>query len=163
MALNLTPFGRWTLRNKAAQRRLALRMALVTMSETISPEESFEYSLHQFLQWLEVLTMEPVELCNIWGNYNVAWELVFDLTADGNSVVTMSCSYLSEEQKQEVRGFLSSLDFIPKSLLVSATSASANQEAMNHSAWAPYKLGASALLQVLESAAVENRAYFSSL
>ena len=25
MALNLTPFGRWTLRDKAAQRRLALR------------------------------------------------------------------------------------------------------------------------------------------
>ena len=24
-ALNLTPFGRWTLRDKAAQRRLALR------------------------------------------------------------------------------------------------------------------------------------------
>jgi len=25
MALNLAPFGRWTLRDKAAQRRLALR------------------------------------------------------------------------------------------------------------------------------------------
>ena len=25
MALNLAPFGRWTLRHKAAQRRLALR------------------------------------------------------------------------------------------------------------------------------------------
>ena len=27
MALNLAPFGRWTLRDKAAQRRLALRCA----------------------------------------------------------------------------------------------------------------------------------------
>jgi len=27
MALNLAPFGRWTLRDKAAQRRLALRWA----------------------------------------------------------------------------------------------------------------------------------------
>ena len=26
-ALNLAPFGRWTLRHKAAQRRLALRYA----------------------------------------------------------------------------------------------------------------------------------------
>ena len=26
-ALNLTPFGRWTLRDKATQRRLALRCA----------------------------------------------------------------------------------------------------------------------------------------
>lgn len=28
MALNLAPFGRWTLRDEAAQRRLALRYAL---------------------------------------------------------------------------------------------------------------------------------------
>jgi hypothetical protein len=28
MALNLAPFGRWTLRDKAAQRRLALRYVL---------------------------------------------------------------------------------------------------------------------------------------
>ena len=27
LALNLAPFGRWTLRDKAAQRRLALRSA----------------------------------------------------------------------------------------------------------------------------------------
>ena len=27
MALNLAPFGRWTLRDKTAQRRLALRCA----------------------------------------------------------------------------------------------------------------------------------------
>ncbi len=30
MALNLAPFGRWTLRDKAAQRRLALRYAVKT-------------------------------------------------------------------------------------------------------------------------------------
>ena len=29
MALNLAPFGRWTLRDKAAQRRLALRFLSV--------------------------------------------------------------------------------------------------------------------------------------
>ncbi len=133
------------------------------MSETISLEESFEYSLHHFLQWLEILNMEPIALCNTWGNYNVAWELVSDLNADGNSVVTMSCSYLSEEQKQEVRGFLGSLNGIPKSLLVSATSASANQKAMSHPAWVPHKQRASALRQVLVSAAVKNRAYFSNL
>jgi hypothetical protein len=30
MALNLAPFGRWTLRDKAAQRRLALLQGLPT-------------------------------------------------------------------------------------------------------------------------------------
>ena len=33
MALNLAPFGRWTLRDKAAQRRLALRYASFTVNQ----------------------------------------------------------------------------------------------------------------------------------
>jgi hypothetical protein len=40
MALNLAPFGRWTLRDKAAQRRLALRWGihpLVPLSLIRSP------------------------------------------------------------------------------------------------------------------------------
>ena len=32
MALNLAPFGRWTLRDKAAQRRLALRYPALALS-----------------------------------------------------------------------------------------------------------------------------------
>ncbi len=36
MALNLAPFGRWTLRDKAAQRRLALRY----VSSKVSPAQS---------------------------------------------------------------------------------------------------------------------------
>lgn len=130
---------------------------------TISDEEGFEYSLHNFLQWLDVLTMEPVELCNAWGNYNVAWELISDLNADGNSVLKAAASYLSEEQKQEVSDFLDSLDNVPKSLLVSATTILANQEAMSDPCWLPYRKTARALLQALESAAARNRTYFSNL
>ncbi|WP_341316887.1 hypothetical protein WN982_36775 [Paraburkholderia sp. IMGN_8] len=133
------------------------------MTETISDEESFEYSLRNFLQWLEVVMMEPVELCNTWGNYNVAWELISDLNADGNVVLKAGCSYLSEEQKREVSAFLDNLNNIPKSLLVSATTISANQDAMSHPCWVPYRKTAWMLLQVLESAAARNRAYFSNL
>lgn len=133
------------------------------MSDAVSIEESFEYSLHNFLEWLRVMTLEPIALCNAWGNYNVAWELVADLKNDGDSVVTMPCSYLSEKQRQDVRGFLDSLANIPKELLVSATSVSANQEAMSHPCWVPYRSAASSLLRSLESAAVRNQGYFSSL
>ncbi|ANQ84334.1 hypothetical protein dqs_1280 [Azoarcus olearius] len=133
------------------------------MADVITPEESFEYSLHNFLQWLEVMTMEPVELCNAWGNYNVAWEFVSDLNTDGNAAITSSCSYLSEDQKQEIQSFLATLNSIPKSVLAGATSVSANQEAMSHPCWLPFKKSASALLKTLEPAAIKNRAYFSSL
>lgn len=50
------------------------------MTDEITLAESFEYSLQSFLQWLDVMTLEPIDLCNAWGNYNVAWELVADLT-----------------------------------------------------------------------------------
>jgi len=40
MALNLAPFGRWTLRNKAAQRRLALRSLDISPARQETPVES---------------------------------------------------------------------------------------------------------------------------
>jgi hypothetical protein len=137
-------------------------VGLLTMAEIISVEESFEYSLLNFLKWLEIMTMEPIELCNAWGNYNVAWELVSDLKGDGNVIVTLPCSYLTDYQNQEVSSFLSSLGDIPEPLLVSATTTPANQEAMSHSCWMPYRESALELIETLESAAKRNKEYFAS-
>ena len=131
--------------------------------DSISLEEGFEYSLRNLLKWLEILTMNPIDLCNAWGNYNVAWEIVDDFRSDGNSVITMPCSYLTEEQKLKIRLFLDSLDMIPKFLLVSATSIPENQEATSHSTWLPYKKSASILIKELETAAKRNKEYFSLL
>lgn len=133
------------------------------MADEITLEESFEYSLHNFLQWLEVMTLEPIELCNAWGNYNVAWELVSDLNTDGGASISSPCSYLNVQQKQAIQSFLASLGNIPKSVLVGATSVSANQEAMSHPCWLPFKASASALLKTLQSAATRNKAYFATL
>lgn len=127
------------------------------MTDTISLEESFECALRSFLEWLDVMTMEPLEQCDSWGNYNVAWELVSDLEADGRAVVEMSCSYLDERQKGEVRAFLSGLKRIPQGVLVSATTAEANLRAMSHPSWKPHKKAAATLIQCLESAAGRNR------
>lgn len=132
------------------------------MADEITLEESFEYSLHNFLQWLDVMTLEPVELCNAWGNYNVAWELVSDLNSDGNAAISNPYSYLNAYQKEEIQRFLASLENIPQSVLVGATSVSANQEAMSHPCWLPFKASASALLKTLEPAATTNRAYFAN-
>ena|ERR1700690_1442126 len=132
------------------------------MADTISQEESFEYSLHNLLRWLHVMTLQPVELCNAWGNYNVAWELVTDLKADGCLAITSPASYLTEDQKQKVSAFLESLGTIPQSLLVSATSTTENQEAMSHPRWAPFRESAARLLQQLEPAAKRNRVFFNT-
>lgn len=133
------------------------------MAVEITLEESFEYSLHNFLQWLEVMTLEPIELCKAWGNYNVAWEIVSDLNTDGTAAISSPCSYLNAQQKQAIQSFLASLGSIPKSVLVAATSIVANQEAMSHPCWLPFKASASALLKTLEPAANRNKEYFATL
>jgi len=133
------------------------------VADEITLEESFEYSLHNFLQWLEVMTLEPIELCNAWGNYNVAWEIVSDLNTDGTAAISSPCSYLNALQNQAIQSFLASLGNIPKSVLVGASSIVANQEAMSHPCWLPCKASASALLKMLEPAATRNKEYFATL
>ncbi|MEZ5456631.1 MAG: hypothetical protein R3F04_11065 [Lysobacteraceae bacterium] len=133
------------------------------MAEKISLDESFEYSLHNFSQWLEIITLEPIELCNAWGNYNVAWEIVSDLNTDGIAAISNPCSYLDVRQKQAIQDFLASLGGIPKSVLVGAASIVANQEAMSHPCWLPFKTSAIALIKTLEPAATRNKEYFSTL
>lgn len=130
------------------------------MGEEITNEEAYEYCLSNFLKWLDVLAMEPVELCDTWGNYNVAWELVNDLKTDGQCIVSMACGYLSESQKLKVRDFLGSLEAIPKSLLLGTTTVQENVEAMSHPCWQAYKKSSVALVQCLEPAAKRNRKFF---
>jgi hypothetical protein len=76
------------------------------MNDIITEQEFFEICLRNFLQWLELISMEPVELCNKWGNYNVAWELVTDLKADGSYIVDCPSGYLELNQKAEIINFL---------------------------------------------------------
>jgi hypothetical protein len=133
------------------------------MTESISEEESFEYCLKYFLQSLAVLIMEPIELCDVWGNYNVAWELVADLKFDGKSINSSNCSYLTDNQRQEVHAFIDGLAVIPETLFVSATTATANQQAMSHACWVPIRKSADALIHALESASKRNAEYFKCL
>jgi hypothetical protein len=56
-ALNLAPFGRWTLRDKAAQRRLALRWAKAHsqhLSVLIDPEHN-EITCKYFIFWCIII------------------------------------------------------------------------------------------------------------
>jgi len=131
------------------------------MTETIQDDELFEHNLHHFLEWLEVLVMQPKDACETWGNYNVAWELVNDLKLDGNAITANPYSYLTEDQKQEIINFLSSLVKIPESILVSATTPEANEEAMSHPYWKNYRLAAQKLIKILGSASKRNKEYFS--
>jgi hypothetical protein len=129
----------------------------------VTEQEVFEYALRNFLEWLRIMTLPHAELCEVWGNHNVARELISELRADGDCVVSMPCSYLSAVQRQVVEDFLESLEKIPESILVSATSAAANLEAMSNACWVPYRSFAGAILDQLHSAAIRNKEYFLHL
>lgn len=130
------------------------------MPEEMTVDEWFEYTLRNFLRALEVMTLEPIEQCQVWGNYNVAWELVTDLKNDGADIQELACSYLSPVEKQAVAVFLDCFRDVPDAILVSATSIKANQVAMSHPCWAPLRKRAANLLLRLESASIRNRSYF---
>ena len=57
MALNLAPFGRWTLRDKAAQRRLALRY-----KAPVSHVASLSVSRSEHRAWFAI-SARPAVLC----------------------------------------------------------------------------------------------------
>jgi len=124
-------------------------------------QETFEQGLSHFIGFLEVMSMEPVEQCEVWGNYNVAWELVTDLKNEGHIISTFECSYLTEQKKSEVKSFIASLSSVPEALLIQAITATENQHVMSHPAWVPIRKNAAKLISILQSAVVKNKEYFS--
>lgn len=130
------------------------------MAEQASREETFELSLHSFLQWLGALAMGPKEACDMWGNYNVAWELIDDLKGHAKVILEHPDSYLTLPQRIEISRFLESLSAIPHNVLDSATSAEDNYAAMSHPCWQQYRKSAAHLMEILASAAKRNKEYF---
>jgi Asp-tRNA(Asn)/Glu-tRNA(Gln) amidotransferase C subunit len=124
-------------------------------------QETFEQELNLFIGFLEVMAMEPVEQCEVWGNYNVAWELVTDLKNKGLIISTYECSYLTEYQKEEVKNFINSLSSVPETFLIQATTATENIKAMCHPVWEPIRKDAAKLIKILQSAVVRNNEYFA--
>ena len=122
-------------------------------------QETFEQGLKLFIGFLEVMAMDPIEQCEVWGNYNVAWELVTDLKNEGHIISTFECSYLTEQQKHEVKNFINSLSCIPEVLLTQAITAIENQKAMSHPVWLPIREDAVKLIVNLQSAVVRNKEY----
>jgi hypothetical protein len=133
------------------------------MSESIPIEEAFEYYLRNFLQWLEVLTLDAAQRCVLWNNYNLACELVSDVEIDGSAIVELSCSYLTDKQKSDVRSFLAEIKNIPEPLLVFGASRASHVEAISHPFWEHFRANAATLLQKLAPAAAKNQEYFASL
>jgi hypothetical protein len=120
--------------------------------EPLSEREAFENGFLHFSMALNALASPPDAQCKNYGSYNVAWELKSDVSAVSYLLQSPSSSRLSAQQRQGISGLVLALDTIPQQLLVSCTTEQGNVLAMNHESWAPLRVQALALLELLAPA-----------
>jgi hypothetical protein len=133
----------------------------------VSEREAFEYAYKVFQEALEILSRDPAEQVRLNGNYNTAFELVFDVS-DGRCLLASEAGYLSGRQKAAIGTFLDGIDELPfkrhsgREADAEARLAS-NLTDMLHPCWAPIRAQAKELMDVLASATLLNKGYFQSL
>ncbi|HEV7776706.1 MAG TPA: hypothetical protein VGO76_07570 [Luteibacter sp.] len=133
----------------------------------MTTRESFEQAYKGFHDALEVLTWEPALQVLANGNYNTAFELIFDVTV-GRYMVEASAYYLTTEQVAAIRGFLRDVDKLPFRSHAGRQGndddrLEANLTDMLHADWVSIRVKARQLIAILATATASNKAYFASL
>ncbi len=133
----------------------------------MTTRESFEQAYRGFYEALEVLTWEPALQVLANGNYNTAFELIFDVTV-GRYMIESSAWYLTAEQSAAIREFLREVDKLPFRSHAGRQGndddrLEVNLTDMLHPDWVPIRSGAARLMALLAPAIASNKAYFASL
>lgn len=116
---------------------------------SLTDEEKYETTYHYFVKALRVMAADARTQCKLMGNINVAWELQHDVTDGGTALLNLPVGNLTELQKEYVRKFIAQVNNLPKAILVAASSAIANEKAMNDPSWAQLREDASRLILYL--------------
>ena len=133
----------------------------------MTTRESFEQAYREFYEALDVLAWEPALQLLANGNYNTAFELIFDVTV-GRYMIEASADYLTTGQTAAIREFLHDVDTLPFRSHSGRQGSDedrleANLTDMLHPDWVPIRLGAARLMAILATATASNKAYFASL
>lgn len=127
----------------------------------MSERELFENCFYCFYEALKVMADDADVQCEKVGNYNVAWELIDDVSA-GASLLEMAGGNLTNNQKNEIKQLLSELKQVPESVLLQATTHDANLDVMSQPCWKGIRQYAAMLIKTLEPAKLNNEQYFNS-
>lgn len=134
------------------------------MNEEISEEEWFEHDFFYFLAALRILELGAENQCKQMGNYNVAWEMLHDISRPILPMVESHASYFTEAQSVSLVRLADAMKELPEEALfpedLCTTSHEGSIAAMRHLAWTPLRIQAHELLQLLEPAIQRNAAYF---
>jgi hypothetical protein len=121
------------------------------MSEPLNDRESFENGYYYFVQALKALAAPLTEQRAIYGSANAgaAWELKHDVLAGTYLFNCESCS-LSPLHHDRIQDLVKQMDSVP---------ATAD---LSHPSWAPLRVKASELLNLLEPVTCANASYFGT-
>jgi hypothetical protein len=131
------------------------------VSEKISEEEAFANTYHYFIEALKVLAADADTQCKRMSNYNVAWEIKDDVFRGVGLLSLPGAKGLTSEERDGITGLMTALKEFPASLLIAATTEAANRKAMNHSSWAPLRVHASELLNLLAATTRRNEDFLA--
>jgi hypothetical protein len=123
----------------------------------IDPEEIYHNDFHYYVLALRRLALEPDAQCRAEGDYNVAQELQHEILI-GRCLT--SKGKLSAAQEKGIGDLVAAVDALPKDALLFANGHAPNVEVMRNPLWAPLRVAAAVLIELLEPRVVENRTYF---
>lgn len=124
-------------------------MAGSSGDSVIPDEEAFEASFRVFLNAVEALSKSPVEACEQYGHYNVAWEIKDDVSAGLYLFNNPKCK-LSAQQRGAVSGLVEALREVPDGVVVFTDVRSESLARMQHPSWAVARVQAANVLRLLE-------------
>jgi hypothetical protein len=131
------------------------------MTELLSPIEAFHNGFYSFLVALRVLAKAAEAQCEAMGDFNVAWELQYDVCA-GEYLARNNYGQLSASETAAIIALTQNLKGLPASVLPAASGRTLNLQAMRHGAWQPFRAQAISLLALLGPAVQRNMQYFES-
>ena len=127
-------------------------------------KEDFETSFYHFVKSLQVLSHDPMVQCREMGDHNTPWEIQRNAADGGLGTLRLSGLYLKWDQTERIVDLVAELRRLPKEAIVpphmTTVDHAGSFTAMNHPAWAPLRLEAAQLLQLLAPAIAKNEAYF---
>ena len=132
----------------------------------ISSRERFEYTLRHFIDTLQLLNVHPAEQVRCNGNYNTAYELLWDLAA-GRAMIDEPACYLPPDVCESIGRLTGDLARLPFENQAGRQGdaeehLSANLTDMLQPCWAPIRVQARELLDALTPAMLINQVYFDA-
>ena len=121
----------------------------------ISHEEEFGNAYRVFHQALEALAMEPAQTCEAYGHYNVAWEIVDDVSAGRYLFDNPSCPF-SQQQRTVLAQIATALSNAPADVVRFTNIKQESLTQMSHAFWAPIRDQARAAVTLLGPITAQN-------